>query len=200
MENIFFPNLLYFWFFYNSLKSRETGIFEVPLISFFAKLWGESLGHSVLVGKRAWLKCQFSRKRNVHTFITILCQFKWRKKQQNFPGVVSPARHPNCLWDKRNLFANASFCSDRSWYFDECAWRLHCIPFFGQPDFCLIFILSKNNNVFQSGALLKIPPSSLFMEELGLDIQKKISLEQRLIFPEVTKRHWKMQFHRQLQV
>ena len=154
----------------------------IVLLIFF-QFTKESLGHSVLVGERAWLNCQFSRKRNVHTFITILCQFKWRKKQQNFPGVVSPARHPNCLWDKRNLFANASFCSDRSWYFDECAWRLHCIPFFGQPDFCLIFILSKNNNVFQSGALLKIPPSSLFMEELDLDIQKKMSLEQRLIFP-----------------
>ena len=35
---------------------------------------------------------------------------------------------------------------------------------FGQPGFCLIFILSKNK-VFQSGALLKMPPSSLFMKE-----------------------------------
>ena len=34
---------------------------------------------------------------------------------------------------------------------------------FGQPGFCLIFILSKK--VFQSGALLKMPPSSLFMKE-----------------------------------
>ena len=35
---------------------------------------------------------------------------------------------------------------------------------FGQPGFCLIFILSKNK-VFQSGALLKMPPSSPFMKE-----------------------------------
>ena len=48
---------------------------------------------------------------------------------------------------------------------------------FGQPEFCLIFILSKNND-FQPGALLKLPPSSTSMEEFGLDIQKKISLKQ----------------------
>ena len=35
---------------------------------------------------------------------------------------------------------------------------------FGQPGFSLIFILSKNK-VFQSGALLKISPSSLFIKE-----------------------------------
>ena len=44
-------------------------------------------------------------------------------------------------------------------YSDESVWRLHFYSLFGQPGFCLIFILSKNK-VFQSGALLKMPPSS----------------------------------------
>ena len=42
---------------------------------------------------------------------------------------------------------------------------------FGQPEFCLIFILNKNND-FQSGALLKMCPSPFSTEEFGLDIQK----------------------------
>ena len=53
--------------------------------------------------------------------------------------------------------------SDRPWYSDESVWRLHYFSLFGQPGFCLIFILSKNN-VFQSGTLLKMPPSSSFMK------------------------------------
>ena len=36
----------------------------------------------------------------------------------------------------------------------------------GQPVFCLIFILSKNKS-FQSGALLKMPPSSPSTQEFG---------------------------------
>ena len=82
MENIFFPNSLYFWIFPNSLKSKEIGIFEVALIPYFLKLWRESFRHSMFVGERGhnlWLNCQFSRKINVHIYITILCQFKWRK-------------------------------------------------------------------------------------------------------------------------
>ena len=48
---------------------------------------------------------------------------------------------------------------------------------FGQPGFCLIFILSKNK-VFQSGALLKMPPSSIFMKEF--DQQQKHTKKVRL--------------------
>ena len=48
---------------------------------------------------------------------------------------------------------------------------------FGQSELCLIFILSKSNN-FQSGILLKMPPSSPSMEEFDLDIQKQTSLKQ----------------------
>ena len=42
-----------------------------------------------------WWSCQFSRKINVHIYITILYQFKSRKKWQIFPGVAPPPRsHP----------------------------------------------------------------------------------------------------------
>ena len=46
---------------------------------------------------------------------------------------------------------------------------------FGQPEFCLIFILRKNNN-FQSGVLLRMAFASLSMEEYGLYIQKLSSV------------------------
>ena len=49
----------------------------------FVKLWGESFRHSMFVAERCqnfWLNCQFSRKINVHIYVTIFCQFKWRKK------------------------------------------------------------------------------------------------------------------------
>ena len=60
---------------------------------------------------------------------------------------------------------------------------------FQQPVFCLIFVLDKNKG-FQSGALLKTPPSLPSVEELGLDFQKQLSLnEQRIIFPKITKTH-----------
>ena len=52
---------------------------------------------------------------------------------------------------------------------------------FGQLEFCLIFILTKNND-FQSGALVKMLPSSPSLEESDLDIQKKISLKQAKIY------------------
>ena len=52
---------------------------------------------------------------------------------------------------------------------------------FGQLEFCLIFILTRNND-FQSGALVKMLPSSPSLEESDLDIQKKISLKQAKIY------------------
>ena len=91
---------------------------------------------------------------------------------QNVPGVVTNTRIPYCIWDKPNLLANTSLCSDSSQYTILSQslvqiglifwWK--CLKttfsfFIGQPGFCLIFILSKNK-VFQSGALLKMPPSS----------------------------------------
>ena len=59
---------------------------------------------------------------------------------------------------------------------------------FGQPGFCLIFILSKKKS-FQSEALLKMPPSSPSMEEFGRDKQNK----QRFIFPKIRKTQKKLQ-------
>ena len=47
----------------------------------------------------------------------------------------------------------------------------------GQPEFCLIFILSKNSD-FQSRVLLKMALSSLFIEEFDLGIQKWRSLKE----------------------
>ena len=42
---------------------------------------------------------------------------------------------------------------------------------FGQPELCLIFILSENKDL-HSGGLLKMLPSSPSMEEFDLDTQK----------------------------
>ena len=69
--------------------------------------------------------CHFSSKRNAHIWTTILFQFKcWKhsfqakrgEKLQNFPGVVTSTRIPNCIWNKPNLLANTSLCSDSSQY------------------------------------------------------------------------------------
>ena len=49
--------------------------------------------------------------------------------------------------------------------------RIALYSLFGQPELCLIFILSKNND-FQSGVLLRMPPSSPSMEEFDLNTQK----------------------------
>ena len=60
---------------------------------------------SLFVGERGtdnlWLNCQFSRKRNVIYYITIL-----------FAAVLLSPRPPNCIWNKPNLFDNDSLCSD----------------------------------------------------------------------------------------
>ena len=52
--------------------------------------------------------------------------------------------------------------------------KIELYSLFGQPGFCLIFILSKKkrDRDFQSVPLLKMPPSSPSMEELCLDIQE----------------------------
>ena len=54
---------------------------------------------------------------------------------------------------------------------------------------------------FSSGALLKIPPSSPYMEEFGLDIQKSIRLKQvKIYISKNNKNTKKFRFPRQLQV
>ena len=59
-----------------------------------------------------------------------------------------------------------------------------------QPRFCLIFTFSKNK-VLQSGALLKMPPSSPSIKEFGSGDQKKKTLKEAktFIFPKITKTH-----------
>ena len=37
-------------------------------------------------------------------------------KMQTFPGVVTNTRIPKCIWDKHNVLANTSLCSDSSQY------------------------------------------------------------------------------------
>ena len=82
-------------------------------------------------------------------------------------------------------FSRSVFSWDRPWYSDECTRRLHYISYLDSLD----LVSQKHRNGFQSGDLLKIPPTSLFMEEFGLYIQKKVSLKnmQRLNFPKITK-------------
>ena len=38
------------------------------------------------------------------------------KKLQNFSGIVPPPRPPNCIWNKPNLFTNASLFSNSFQY------------------------------------------------------------------------------------
>ena len=83
-------------------------------------------------------------------------------------------------------FSRSVFSWDRPWYSDECTRRLHYISYLDS----LGLVSQKHRNGFQSGDLLKIPPTSLFMEEFGLYIQKKVSLKnmKRLNFPKkITK-------------
>ena len=86
-----------FWILPSSPKSREIEIFKISLILHLVKLWAESLGTVCLqerVGHNLWLNYQFSRNRNVHIDITILCQFKSKKKLQNVSRVGSTPRPP----------------------------------------------------------------------------------------------------------
>ena len=48
--------------------------------------------------------------------------------------------------------------------------KIALYSFFGQPEFCLIFILLSNNNDFQTVVLLKMFPSSLSIEEFDLEL------------------------------
>ena len=107
---------------------------------------------------------------------TIVSKLKRGEKLQNLAGVANNPRPPNCIWYKPSLFASTSLCSlssqypifcqslvnahffyfwNRSWYSDESVWKLHVYSLFGQPGFCLIFILSKNKG-FESVILLKM--------------------------------------------
>ena len=70
------------------------------------------------------------------------------------------------------VFKTNQSCSPRPRFpqMKVCA-KITSYSLFEHPGFCLIFILSKKKH-FQSGALLKMPPSSPTIEEFGLDIQK----------------------------
>ena len=122
---------------------------------------------------------------------------------------------PIGIWNKPNLFANASLCSGFFQYAKIISQALINLVFFlllGQAlifwwiylkialyslfgffIFFLIwvfvqFLFEAQTRIFQSRALLKMNPSSPFMEELCLDIQKEISLKkQSLIFHKITK-------------
>ena len=81
MENWVFWIWAYFALpnFPNSLKSWEIGILKSPW--FYILLDCEIVFQAQYDcrrkrGTNLWLNCQFSRKRNVHIFITILCHFK----------------------------------------------------------------------------------------------------------------------------
>ena len=81
------------------------------------------------------------------------------RKLQNFLGVVTNTRIPNCVLDKPNLLANTTLCSDSSQYaifFQSLVKR--------GPD--ILMKVFKVNKFFQSGASLKMPPSSPFMKEI----------------------------------
>ena len=76
------------------------------------------------------------------------------------------------LWSIKIFF----YFWDRPWYFRLMCLKIALYSLFGQAELCLIFILIKN--VFHSGVLLKMPPSSPSMEEIDLYIQKWINLKE----------------------
>ena len=86
-----FPN-----FFQIFLKSSEIRIFEVPLISYFVRLCGQSFRDIVFVTEivkpSLLINYQFSRKRNVHIYITILCQVSL-----SAANTVKSCKHPALL-------------------------------------------------------------------------------------------------------
>ena len=94
-------------------------------------------------------------------------------KMQTFLGVVANTRIPYCIWDKPNLLVTTSLCSDSSqyfpnhWYSDESVWRLHFYSLYGQPRFCLIFILSKEKQSFLVWSFTENAFLSPFMKESG---------------------------------
>ena len=81
------------------------------------------------------------------------------RKLQNFLGVVTNPRIPNCVLDKTNLLANTTLCSDSSQHaiFSQSLVKIG-------PD--ILMKVFKVNEVFQSGASLKMLPSSPFMKEI----------------------------------
>ena len=115
---------------------------------------------------------------------------------QNFPGIVTNTRIPNCIWGKPNLLVITSqfasphlsflrffpMCNifpmigpDRSWYSDESVRRLHFYSLFWAAWILFYFYLKKKTKFFsQSGALLKMPP--LFFSWRNL-VNNKIALK-----------------------
>ena len=125
-------------------------------------------------GPILWLNCQFSWKRNAHIQITIYCSLnagntisknKRGEKLQKFPGFAASPRYatffpffPIC-----NIFAIICQCRFflNSWIGPDILMKV----FEGY----IILLISAGwllfNKRFQSGALLKLPPSSPLMKE-----------------------------------
>ena len=104
-------------------------------------------------------------------------KLKWGWKMENFCGVPTSSRPPNCIWNKPNLFANSSPCSDSSICNDIFPiidqWRFFFLISWISSDilnvldkyiifviwaaWVLTFVLSKNKG-FHSGTSLKNLP------------------------------------------
>ena len=78
-ETYFFPIRCTSDFFPILQRVGKMGFFEVPLISYFVKLWGEFFKHSLFAGEKGThFMINVFKEKNVHIYITSLCKFKWR--------------------------------------------------------------------------------------------------------------------------
>ena len=112
MENNFSRNLFYFWIFPISLKSREIRIFQVPSVSCFGELWGESFRHSMFVGKmrtQVMIKLPVFIRKNAHNYITILCQFKEGKNCKIFLVLHRLGDSPTVFGTDLTYFPTSKF-------------------------------------------------------------------------------------------
>ena len=60
---------------------EEWQVTKVPLLSYFVRLWGQSFRHDMCVGEGEPMYDQIAsfQEKDVHIFITILCQYKcWK--------------------------------------------------------------------------------------------------------------------------
>ena len=132
------------------------------MISYFLKLWRWSFRHSMFVGER------------VGTQFMIKLPVFMKKKCSNIFGT-----NRTCLLINHcaQMFPNIKRYFRNQWFFFTSGIGTDIlmnmlegwIVFLIWEAWVLIFILIKN---FQSEALLKMPPSSPFMEEFGLCTQK----------------------------
>ena len=141
----------------------------------------------------------------------LLPSFNESKNIKIFLEVVPTLRFPKCVWNKPHLFTFARIlpiCNNIFIIIDQCRFFFFTSGIgpgnmINVLEDCIMFLIwtawvlfnfylkqkKKKERDFQSVALLKMPPSSPSMEEFCLDIQKYISLKQRLSFPKITKTH-----------